>query len=167
MSELSDLLDRMRVRASVARGAITGELHDHDQVDVSFAPGFYDRTTDTALEQHLVSLARLMRAEYVRQYYAAVSTAFGRTITKDPPPIGRQDTDYAAQRQDLAAEGRSSSGRITITVRGMQTWRMRIAPGTVRVLNETQFAAQFREAASAVIRNQFAGIRALKNRIYD
>jgi hypothetical protein len=166
MSELSDLLDRMRVHASVAGGAITGELHDHDRVDVSFAPGFYARSTDTALEQHLVSLARLMRAEYVRQYYAAVSTAFRRTITKDPPPIGPRDMDYAERRQELVAEGRSSSGRITISVRGMQSWRIRIAPGTVRALNETQFAEQFREAATALIRNQFAGIRALKNRIY-
>jgi hypothetical protein len=43
MSELSDLLGRMRVHATVAGGAITGESHDHDQVDVSFAPGFYAR----------------------------------------------------------------------------------------------------------------------------
>ncbi|GAA5179526.1 hypothetical protein GCM10023322_09740 [Rugosimonospora acidiphila] len=57
-------------------------------------------------------------------------------------------------------------GRITISVRGMQSWRMRIAPGTVRTLNEAQFAQQFREAATALIRDQFAGIRALRNRIY-
>ncbi|WP_345626460.1 hypothetical protein [Rugosimonospora acidiphila] len=43
---------------------------------------------------------------------------------------------------------------------------MRIAPGTVRTLNEAQFAQQFREAATALIRDQFAGIRALRNRIY-
>ncbi|ASW55514.1 hypothetical protein [Plantactinospora sp. KBS50] len=74
--------------------------------------------------------------------------------------------DYDQQRRDLVAQGRSNCGRIAISVRGMQSWLVRIAPGTVRQLDEEQFAARLREAAGELIRDQFAGIRVLKSRIY-
>ncbi|GIF12392.1 hypothetical protein [Actinoplanes teichomyceticus] len=163
---LRESLDRMRVHASVAGGAITGELHDADQVELTFTPGYYDRVAEPVLIDHLVALARVMHAEYVRQYLRAVSEASGRTITKEPAGDGRRDRAYAEQRQELIAEGRSADGRITVTVRGMRSWWVRIAPGTLRVLDERQFAARFGEAAHALIRDQFAGIRALKNHVY-
>ncbi|HWS31395.1 MAG TPA: hypothetical protein VN408_01485 [Actinoplanes sp.] len=166
MSELSELLARMQFSVSVAGGAVTGHLHDHDQVVLTFRPGYYDRVDESVLEHHLVSLARMMRAEYVRRYYAALSTAFGRTVTKDPPPIGRREKEYAALRQEFVAEGRSADGRITIEVRGMESWRIRITPGTLGVLTEADFAEQFRTAATLLIRDQFAGIRTLKDHIY-
>jgi hypothetical protein len=161
-----DALNQMRVRASVASGAITGELHDNDRVDLSFPAGCYERFVEPDLAAHLVSLARVMHAEYVRQYFRAVSEAFGQTVTKEPTAIGRQDRAYAEQRQDLVAEGRSADGRITVTVRGMHAWRVWIAPGTLRTLDERQFAACFGEAAQGLIRDQFASIRALKNHVY-
>jgi hypothetical protein len=103
---LREALDRMRVHASVAGGAISGVLHDSDKVDLSFAPGQYDRISESAMTDYLVSLARVIHAQYVRQYFQAVSEASGRTITKESPAIGRQDKEYAAQRQELVAEGR-------------------------------------------------------------
>jgi hypothetical protein len=163
---LREALDLMRVRASVAGGAITGELYDNDRVDLSFAPGYYDRVSEPALEDHLVSLARVMHAEYVRQYFRAVSEAFGQTVTKEPPAIGRQDKLYVEQRLDLVAEGRSADDRVVITVRGMQSWWVRIAPGTLRALGGPEFSARFGEAAQALIHDQFTGIRALKNHVY-
>lgn len=166
MSELSELLARMRFSVSVAGGAVTGHLHDHDQVVLAFRPGYYDRVDEAALEHQLVSLARVMRTEYVRRYYAALSTAFGRTVTKDPPPIGRREKAYAALRQEFVAAGRSADGRITIAVRGMESWRIRIAPGTLGALTEADFVERFREAAALLIRDQFAGIRTMKDRIY-
>jgi hypothetical protein len=163
---LGDALDRMRVRVSVAGDAIIGELHDNDRVDLSFAQGHYNSAAESTLEEHLVSLARVMHAEYVRQYFRAVSEAYGQTVTKEPPAIGRQDKEYAAQRRELVAEGRSVDGRITVTVRGMQSWRVRIAPGTLRALDERRFCERFGEAAHALIRDQFAGVRSLKNHVY-
>ncbi|BCY05676.1 hypothetical protein [Actinoplanes sp. L3-i22] len=163
---LRDALERMRVRVSVAGGAITGELSDNDRVELSFAPGYYDRVSEPALEEHLVALARVMHAEYVRQYFQAVSAAYGRTISKDPPAIGRQDREYTARRAELVAEGRSADDRISVTVRGMRSWRVRIAPGTQRALDERQFAVSFGAAAHALIRDQFAGVRVLKNHVY-
>jgi hypothetical protein len=48
----------------------------------------------------------------------------------------------------------------------MRSWQVRIAPGTLRALDERQFIAGFGEAAQALIRDQFAGIRVLKNNVY-
>ncbi len=162
---LRDALSRMRVRVSVAGGAITGELHD-DVVDLSFAPGCYERASVQALEEHLVSLAQALHTEYVRQYYRALSEAYQQTITKEPVAIGRQDREYTERRQELVAEGRSAGDRIVITVRGMRSWQVRICAGTLRALDERQFSAAFGEAARALIRAQFAGIRVLKDQVY-
>jgi hypothetical protein len=163
---LRETLNRMRVRVSVAGGSITGELHDNDRVDLSFAPGCYDRIAVTAMEDHLVSLARTMHIEYVRQYFRALSEAFEQTITKEPSAIGRQDREYAERRQELAAVGRSAGDQVTITVRGMRSWRVQIAQGALRALDERQFAIAFGEAAQGLIRDQFAGIRSLKGQVY-
>ncbi|WP_436523797.1 hypothetical protein [Actinoplanes sp. HUAS TT8] len=163
---LSEALNRMRVRVSVAGGSITGELYDDDRVDLSFAPGFYGLVAASVLEGHLVSLAREMHAEYVRQYFRALSVAYERTITKEPAVIGRQDREYTERRQSLVAEGRSARGQITITVRGMQSWQVRIGRDALRTLDERQFSLAFGEAAQALIRDQFAGIRALKEQVY-
>jgi hypothetical protein len=43
---------------------------------------------------------------------------------------------------------------------------VRIARGALRALDEGQFSAAFGEAAQALIRAQFAGIRALKDQVY-
>jgi hypothetical protein len=163
---LRDALDRMRVSASVAGGAVTAELFDNDHVDLSFVPGYYGRVDEPALEENLVSLARLMYADYLRQYFRAVSAAFEQAVTKDPPAIGWRDKEYVDRRQELVAEGGSADNRITVTVRWMCSWRVRIAPGTLRMLDERRFSTGFGEAAQALIRDQFAGIRALKNHVY-
>lgn len=163
---LRDALNRMRVRVAVANGSITGELHDDDVVDLSFAPGCYDRASTSALEEHLVSLARALHAEYTRQYYRALSEAYQQTITREPVAIGRQDREYTERRQELVAEGRSTGDRVVITVRGMRSWRVRIGEGVLRTLDERQFSAAFGEAAQSLIRAQFAGVRVLKDQVY-
>jgi hypothetical protein len=48
----------------------------------------------------------------------------------------------------------------------MQDWTIRISAGTVRALTEDQFAADFVEAAEALIADQMAKIRQLKQRHY-
>ncbi|BCJ44415.1 hypothetical protein GCM10010168_12290 [Actinoplanes ianthinogenes] len=163
---LRDSLDRMRVPASVAGGAINAELYHRDRVDLAFAPGCYQRFSERELADHLASLARVLHAEYVRRYFRALSEAFERTITKEPPAIGWRDQAYVEQREQLVAEGRSRDDRIVVTVRGMRAWHVWITAGALRVLDERQFSAGFGEAAQAVIRDQFAGIRDLKTRIY-
>jgi hypothetical protein len=156
----------MRVRVSLPGGNIAGELRDRTEVQLSFAPGSYYRYGERELERHLASIAKLLWAGRMKEYYAAVSEAFGETITGEPRPVSPRDQDYYSARDDLIAEGRSSDGRIYVAVRGMQIWTVRIADGTVRALDEDEFAVRAREAAARLIRDQLTKIRALKDRFY-
>lgn len=102
----------------------------------------------------------------MREYYAAVSEAFGEAITGESRAVSPRDHEYHSARDELVAEGRSSDGAVEIAVRGMREWTVRIADGTLRRLNEQEFAPRFAEAAAELIRDQSTKIRALKNRIY-
>ena len=166
MGILSSRLDSMRIRASVGGGNIVGELRDRTNVHLSFASGSYRRYNEWELERQLANLARLLWAGRMKEYYVAVSEAFGESITREPGPVSPRDTDYFSARDELVAEGRSVDDRIYLAVRGMQTWTVHIADGTVRTLDEYEFATQVREAAAELIRDQFRKIRALKDRYY-
>ena len=53
-----------------------------------------------------------------------------------------------------------------VGVRGMRTWALRIADDTIRELDEHEFATRLYEASHAMITDQFAKIRQLKNFCY-
>jgi hypothetical protein len=147
-------------------GMINGELRERTQVYLFFAPGTYRDYDEATLEQQLVGLARRLWAGRMKEYYAAVSEAFGETVTKESPPISPRDTAFHEARDELVAEGRSADGRIHIAVRGMRSWTVQIKDGTLRTLSEGELAAHVREAASALINDQLTKVRALKLRIY-
>lgn len=166
MGVLSDRLDRMRVQASSPDGMVTGELRNRTQVYLFFTSGNYRDYDEATLEHQLVGLARRLWAGRMKEYYAAVSEAFGETVTKESPLVSPRDVAFHEARDELVAEGRSADGRIHIAVRGMRSWTVQIKDGTLRALAEEEFAARVREAASALISDQFAKVRALKLKIY-
>ncbi|HEY9474547.1 MAG TPA: hypothetical protein VIS06_11950 [Mycobacteriales bacterium] len=167
MGVLSDRLDGMRVRASSPDGMIVGELRNRTEVYLSFVDGTYRRYGKQALEDQLAGLARRLWAGRMREYYAAVSAAFGETIRGESPATGQRDVAYYAARDDLVAEGRSADGRVYVATQGMRNWTVRIADGTLRALTEEEFAVRVREAAGELIRDQLGKIRELKQQFYD
>ena len=167
MGVLSDRLDSMRVRASSPDGMIVGELRNRTEVYLSFVDGTYRRYGRQELEDQLVGLARRLWVGRTKEYYAAVSAAFGETITGESPALGRQDVAFYAARDDLVAEGRSVDGRVQVTVQGMRDWTVRIADGTLRALTEEEFGVRVREAAAELIRDQPDRVRELKQQFYD
>ena len=120
---------------------------------------------ERTLEQQLAALARLLWADRMRQYQAARADAFGQHMAESPPATAT-DRAYDEARDALVAEGRSSDGRLSITVRGMRAWSVRIAAGTVASLDERAFVDQVQTAAAALIEDQLAGIGQLKREIY-
>lgn len=166
MGVLSDRLDSMRVQASSPDGKVAGELRDRTQFYLSFVPGSYWSYDETTLEQQLVGLAQRIWSRRMEKYYAAVSEAFGETVTKESPPVSPRDFAFYEAREKLVAEGRSADERIYIALRGMRSWTVRIREGTLRRLTEEQFAAHMRAAVSAFITDQYAKVRALKLEIY-
>lgn len=163
---LSDRLERMRVRVALPGDEIVGELRGRADVQITFAPGRYRRYREQDLEDKLASLAKLLWAGRVREYYAAVSDAFGETVTGEPSPSGVRDQAFVKARDELIAEGSSCDGRIRVTVQGMRRWQVRIANGTIRALDEDAFAERAREAAAALIEDQLAKVRVLKDQHY-
>jgi hypothetical protein len=163
---LADRLAGMRVHASLPDGGVSGEFSAERGVDISFAWGTYRTLDERELERRLASLARLLRVAQAREYYAAVSEAFGQTVTKELPPLTPRDVAYDKARAELVAEGWSADGRVGVTVHGMTAWRFRIADGTLRLLDEREFADRVRQAGAELLRDQAAKIQALKAQIY-
>jgi hypothetical protein len=163
---LADRLDSMHIRAATPDGTISARLNGRTNVVLSFAPGYYDQCSERDLERRLALLATLLWAGRMRAFYAALSEAYEQTITGEDRPISPRDVEYAELRDALVAQGRSADNRITVSVRGMREWNIRVKDGTAREIDEHAFAAAVGEAAAELIRDQFAQIALLKNRVY-
>jgi hypothetical protein len=161
MGIIADRLDGLRVRASVADGGISGELRGRTTVEVACAPWVYRTLDERSLERHLAALAKLLWAARMRNYFAAVSDAFGETVTREPPALGRRDVEYVEARDRIVARGTSLDGRVAIEVLGMREWRVSVADGTLR---DRELPRQVRQAAEALIQDQLRQIRLLKRR---
>ena len=166
MGVLSERLDTLQVRVCSPNGRLTAELNGRTDVRVTFAPGAYRRYHERTLEGDLAGLAALLLAARTRSYYQALSEAFGTPMHGEPPALSLRDREYEAARKDLTVEGRSRDGRVRIATRGLQSWSVRISDGSLRSLGEEEFGCRLTEAAGALIGQQTAGIRDLKNRIY-
>ncbi|WFE23647.1 hypothetical protein O7621_10445 [Solwaraspora sp. WMMD937] len=166
MGLLADRLDNMHVTAVAPGGAISGELRGRDCVRVTFAAGRYQWLDERYVEQQLAALGRLLWAGRMKAYWAAVSEALGTPVSGEDPPVGPRDVDYQSARGGIVAEGRSDDGSVQIEVRGMRDWTVRIVPGSLRRFREDEFSVRVQQAATALIRDQFAQVRSLKDSIY-
>lgn len=167
MGRIADRLDGMRVSAEVAGSALAARLDGRTGVSLSFRPGVYQRVNERELERELTNLARLLWVARTREYYAIVSDVTGEVRTREGRAVTQRDLDFFAARGELIAEGRSSDGRITIKVQGMQVFRVQIVPGTVRALTEGEFVERVGEAGGELIRDQLRKVRELKLSIYE
>lgn len=150
--------DRLRVAASVAGGAVAGELDGAGTVRIALRDGvWHDRE---ALERHLEALGRRLWAARTRAYLAAVSAASGAPVTREPPAVGRRELEYVVRRAAVVACGRSADGRVSVRVKGMREWRVRVEPGP------GDPSEAVREAGEALVRDQLRQVRALKRTIW-
>jgi hypothetical protein len=145
---------------------MTAELRHRSEVTLSFAPGWYDRCVEGDLERRLAGLAALLWVARTREYWATVSDVTGDYATHQDKPISPRDVEFAETRDALVARGSSVDGRVRLCVEGMRRWTVRVAPGTVRALDEHQFASAVGQAAAELIQDQFRKIALLKYAIY-
>jgi hypothetical protein len=163
---LAQRLDNMHVRVTAPGGEISAELRGRNQVQITFAAGRYQWLTEQYVEQQLAALGRLLWAARMKAYHAAVSDALQMPVDRDEPPVSQQDVDFYAARDNLVARGGCADSSVHIEVRGMRDWTVAIAPGSLRRFREDEFTVRVQEAATALIRDQFAQIRSLKDQIY-
>ena len=166
MGMLADRLNTMEVSAVSPDGNISGRLRNRSEVVLAFRPGSYGRYSEYGLADQLGGLARLLWAGRTREYYVALSEAFGETISHETPAVSERDRVYRAARDELIAEGKSADGSVYVGVQGMRAWVVRIADGTIRELDEDEFGMRVYEASHAMITDQFAKIRQLKDYVY-
>jgi hypothetical protein len=166
MSDLGERIWAIHVRVSLPDGAIEAELADRTRMTLSFARGWYDRCDEADLERRLVAVATLLWTARMRRYWEVLSQDAGERITGEPKPISPRAVAYCEARDALVAYGRSADGRVSISVEGMRRWSIRVQPGTVRALDEYEFAVSAGEAAAELIEDQYRRIGALKLEIY-
>jgi len=166
MSDLRDRIQAIHVRVSAPDGAITAELANRTQLTLSFARGWYDRCDEGDLERRLGSLATLLWTARMRQYWEVRSQDAGERITHEPKPISPRAVAYREAREALVAHGRSADDRVSVSVEGMRHWTVRVQRGTVRAVDEYEFAAAAGQAATELIQDQYRKIAALKLEIY-
>jgi hypothetical protein len=163
---ITERVDSMVVRASAPDGRVSAELHGRTGVRVDLAPGYFYRADEADLESSLTQLAKLMFAGRMREYYAIISDEIRQTVVPDERAISALDTRFYEERDNLVAEGRGAGGRILLQVRGMKTWIVHIARGTLRELTEDEFTSGVADAAAELILDQQAKVRELKVRTY-
>jgi hypothetical protein len=166
MADLRDRIHAIHARASSPDGAISAELRNRSQLTLSFAPGWYDRCDESDLERKLAALASLLWVDRMREYWKVRSDDAGERITGEPKPISPRAVRYRDERDALVARGRSADGRVSVSAEGMRNWTVKVAPGTVRGIDEYEFAAAAGQAAAELIQDQYQKIAALKLKIY-
>ena len=166
MGELADRVDGMRVRVTTADGGITAELHDRDQLALTFREGLYPLFDDGELERRLATVATQLWAARTREYWRIFGDVTGDYSTGEDKPVTARDTEWRAERDELEATGSSADGRVTVRVAGLRRWQVTLRPGTVRALDEGQFALAVGEAAGGVIRDQFTKLAELSGKHY-
>jgi hypothetical protein len=158
---LADRLDNIRVQVRAPGGGIEAELRDRTNISLSFEESVYEFISETALENSLSSIARLLWTGWQRQYRAAIDET-GLNIDADD----QHDLNFFAERDGIQATGRSSDERVTISAVGMENFSVQIKPGTVREISEDQFTADAMEAATKLIREFQEKVDELKERYF-
>ncbi|GIG91240.1 hypothetical protein [Plantactinospora endophytica] len=159
---LGERIDMMVVTASTPDRSISAELFDRDQVVLRFEPGYYRRVDEHALENQLAALARILWAHRMREYYAILSDLADTQITGEPMPRNEAQVEFLERRDDITARGVSGDGRISISVTGMQQWKVHIQEGTLHRLPESGFTQAVREAVKQLLDDQMRQITVLK-----
>jgi hypothetical protein len=163
---VSERVEAVVVRATTPGGSVTATMRGMDGVEVSFAPGFYQRVGVHEMEAQLAQVARVLWANRMREYRVILDDEFQGNLEIDAPPADRRDERFYEERDNLVAEGVSPDGRVRVTVRGMRDWTVHIAPGSLDELREEELTRAVAQAAQALIRDQLDKIRDLKISIY-
>jgi hypothetical protein len=167
MGKLADRISLMRVRASTLGVGITAELRDGSELSISFREDYYrlfDYESD--MERQLEALAAHLWVAHTREVRRIFTDVTGEEFVPGDPPSDERDFAWHAERGELVATGSSSGGRITVRVVGLRDWQVSIRPGTLRALDEYQFAESAAEAAGEMLRDLFDKLTALSSQYY-
>jgi hypothetical protein len=164
---MSERLDAMVVEAASPDRQVEARLSGED-VDLWFVPHAYRRFAEARhgereLAHQLARLAALLWVAYRQGYQRIVGEATGTRARAGSVLIGRR-RDFRRAQAELVADGRSSTGLVTLRSVGLVTWDVTIGDGTLRRLSEEQFVHETRGAARTLLDDHFEKTRLLKDR---
>lgn len=167
MGKLSGRVAELSVRVTSPNGQLSAELKGYSEITPSFAAGTYRYYDESSLEDDIAKVASLLFAARTKAYFDIMSESFGSPMNGELPALSSRDRDFDTARAELVAEGRSPDGNIVISARGLRSWSVHIARGSVRRLTESEFVEQLAGAARSLVQHQMDLIRELKDDIYQ
>jgi hypothetical protein len=156
------------VRVTAPNEQVSVTLTGTSWVEVSFAPGYYQRADERQLAEQLTRVARLMYVERTRAFYDGLSRETGDIVRPGSGGVStsRETREYHRRLEELSAEGSSADGSVRMFGTGLSHFLVSIAPGTLSRLSEEQFIAAGREAGLAFLADHLQKVRELKFDVY-
>jgi len=141
-------------------------LRGDSSIDVSFLPGYYERANAAQIEEQLARTARLVFAERTKAFFDLRSKEHGNIVRPGRVSVNDAEAEYKRRRAELAVEGASDDGAVTITSVGMTHFAVHIAPGTQNRVDAATFAQDVAQAGTRLMQDQQTKMRALKLEIH-
>lgn len=161
MGELAEKLDNIRVRTRAPGIDLEAELRNRNEITIEFGESVYEFLDERGLERALGGLAKLLWAGWQRQYREAINET---NLNIDPKD--QHDINFREEVNALEASGESADGAVYLETVGMVEFVAEIERGTLRELDEDEFAARVREAAPLMIADFQAKLTEVKLRYY-
>ena len=118
------------------------------------------------LERQLTRLAKLLCVARMRAYYEARSRDFQQLFTREPAPTTPLDEAYVRARAEVVVEGEAAGGAVRISAVGMESWAVLLERDVHQRMDEVTFCDTVSRAATQLVEQQLAAVRALKREVY-
>lgn len=161
-SEHAQRVDAIHLQVELPRSEIYAELRHRDQVTITFGPGVYDFLSERSLEHAVGNLGRLLLTGWTRAYQATLD----ERIRSAQGVRDQRDRQFVEDRARIESCGTSYDERIVITARGLFDYDVSIADGTIRAIDEHEFAERLRDAVVQLVQDYMTQIRELQDRYY-
>lgn len=148
MGIVAEKIDAMVVKAPSPDHQILATLHNRSKLSLKFrSPETYESYDEEGLEYQLGRLAGVLWARWQRAYTEVLESENMQVMTRSIA-TDEATREYLDGMFLVDVIGKSKDERIRAKTRGLREWKVRIEPGTVQQLDETEFIKGCLEAAA-------------------
>jgi hypothetical protein len=152
-------------------GNIVARVEGPDDIEVRFRPGAFDRYGEEELAHQIERLAQLCWVAFDRErtekYRQALRLSNEEVAQAEAFPPDERRRHYDEDLNAVRASGTAPSGLLRIQSEALLRWRVQLAPGALRQLNEEQFVAELHAAVRSLFADRMVQITVIKSRYYD
>jgi hypothetical protein len=163
MGVLADRLDDLHVTVSTPDETCFGELRGRTGVRVWFAPGYYQYSDAGRLQQKLAQVGRLLYVAHMKEYWDAMSEAWGRPMSEAPA----EESRFNALAREIESEGVSDDGIVNVRAIGMYQWAVTLPANVTSKVSEEEFSRAAQQAGERVLVDHLAKMKQVKFHLYQ